>query len=339
MSLSGFARSAISAALAGAVLAACSNSGSQITPAYSSLRQAPAMALHSRLPASITGIREWPMVHTVPTFSSGSLEPAGTTAKVYVSDYDTNTVLIYSAYGKNQKPIGKITNGINGPLGSFVSAAGTLYVTNINGGTVTVYPAGHYKPSKTYTVSEPISVLVDADGTMYVSEYANNEVVEFDKGATSPSRTISISFPESLWLDKNLNLYVSYNDTSAAGHVMKFKHKATTGTDLGITEGFAGGMQLDPKGNLLLGDQTNLVINVYAPGKTSPTRQINTSPADPYKFSMNKAATLIYVAPANEAAVPVFNYASGSLVNTISQSITSPYGIGNSPPEPFGTPF
>ncbi len=340
MSLLRFTGAAISAAVAGAVLAACSSSGSQVTPTSPlSVRQGPSMASHMLRHVSPTGALELPPnSHPLPVFSSQSEVPAGT-GKLYVSDYNANDVLIYNSYGQNQKPTGKITNGISGPLGTFVGPAGTLYVTNLGNSTVTVYPAGHLKPSETLTASEPISVVVDSQGTMYVSEYANSQVVEFDKGATSPTRTISISSPEGVWLDKFLNLYVSYNDASDNGHVMKFKHKSTSGTDLGISEGFAGDVKLDPQGNLLLGDQTNQVINIYARGTTSPARTISTSGYDAYKFSLNKADTRVYDAPGGTATVPVYSYTTGALVNTISSGLTSAYGVSNSPPSAFGTPF
>ncbi|HZT13767.1 MAG TPA: NHL repeat-containing protein [Candidatus Baltobacteraceae bacterium] len=336
-------RPAYGAAALTIALAACAGSGSQLNP------QSP----QSRFPSAVSRMQFSPLTGALlrsgpvqvqnqtrtaePAFSSF----ANSTGKLYVSDYAGNKIVIYPAAGKNQKPSETITTGIAGPLGNFVDAKGTLYVVNSNNSTVTEYPAGASKPSKTFSkgLSLPIGVVVDPLGTVYVSEFSANSIVEFDKGATSPSRTISISQPEGLWLDNAENLYASYIDPSNNGRVMKFKHKSTTGKDLGIAVGPSGDVKLDPNGNLLLGDQINFAIDVFKPGTTTPFRTISTSGNNPYKFAFNSGATLIYVAAPNSNTVPVFNYTSGTLVNTITQGLSSAYGASLSPPEPFGKPF
>jgi len=336
-------RPAYAAAALTLALAACAG-GSQLNP------QSP----QSRFPAALSRVQFSPLTGAIlrsgparaQSQSSRAAESdfgsfANATGHLYVSDYAGNKVVVYPESGKNQKPSRTITTGIAGPLGNFVDAKGTLYVVNSNNSTVTEYPAGAGKPSKTLSkgLSLPISVVVDTLGTVYVSEFSANAIVEFDKGATSPSRTISINEPEGLWLDSSETLYASYTDPSNNGRVMKFKHKSTTGTDLGIAAGPPGDVKLDPNGNLLLGDQTDFIINVYKPGTTTPFRTISTSGNNPYKFAFNNTATLIYVAAPNTNTVPVFNYTSGTLVNTISQGLSSAYGASLSPPEPFGKPF
>lgn len=336
-------RTAYAAAALTFGLAACAGAGSQLNP------QSP----QSRFPSAVSRVQFSPLTGAVLRSGPAGVQNqtrgaesafsslANATGKLYVSDYSGNKISIYPAAGKNQKPSGTITTGISGPLGNFVDAKGTLYVVNANNSTVTEYPAGAVKPSKTLSkgLSAPISVVVDPLGTVYVSEFSPNAIVEFDKGTSSPSRTISINEPEGLWLDNAENLYASYIDPSNNGRVVKFKHKSTTGTDLGIAVGPAGDVKLDPNGNLLLGDQVNFVIDVFKPGKTTPFRTIATSGNNPYKFAFNSAATLIYVAAPNTSTVPVFNYTSGALVNTITQGLSSAYGASLSPPEPFGKPF
>ena len=337
MRLTHMARAAFGMALAGATLAACSSSGSQLTPGSSGLLQS-----RSHVPAmrvvNPTGAIQVPALHT--TVAPNSL-PGNTdliAGKIYVSDYSSNTIDIYPAAGKNQKPTGTITNGISGPLGTCVDGAGTLYVANISNNTVTSYLKGQTTPAKTFSVAQPIGCVVDGKGTLYIAAYAQNLITEFDKGANSPSRTISINNPEGLWLDNALHLYASYNGTDGMGHVMEFNHKATTGTDLGITVSFAGDVRLDPSGNLLLGDQINLVIQVYAPGTTTPARTLNLNSNSPYKFTFNKSATLLDIAAYNTDTVPIFKYSSDSQVNTLS-GLASVYGVSFSPHEPYGTPF
>src|SRR5271156_6441046 len=85
---------------------------------------------------------------------SGGLSPAKKTCKagkLYVSSFKLNYVAVYCTKGHNQPPIGKITDGINGPEGANVDNKGNLYVANTDGNTVTEYAPGSVKPSFTYS--------------------------------------------------------------------------------------------------------------------------------------------------------------------------------------------
>jgi hypothetical protein len=327
------------------LLAGCSGGGSQtsnsalpqISQPQQVLRSAantPFDSLTGRmgLPAgfaAIGGVRE-----TSPGWlSEDAKSPA---AKVYVSDNSANAVYIYKAKSPTA-PIGTITKGLNSPLGNFVDGSGNLYVANFGGNSVTVYPPGETAPSKTYTsgLSEPIGVAVGSDGTIYVSEFVTNEVVEFYKGKTKPSLTLSVHEPEGVALDSSNNLYVSYINNSGSGSVIKFKPKAKTGTDLGISVQVAGDVKLDKKNDVILEDQDAKTVNFYKPGATSPYDTIAVG-ADAYKLALNSAETSVYVATVNPE-VDVYGIRSGTLTGAITSGLQSALGVSLSPAAPLDT--
>lgn len=271
----------------------------------------------------------------------GWLSPAALTQpRVYVSDFNANAIEIYPQGKSNPSPIGTITDGIDGPLGNFVDAKGTLYVANSSNNTVTEYPAGSTSPSATLSsgINHPISVAVDPSGDVAVGEFSQNEILEFPVGGSSPTVTITLlTLPEALAFDRRGRLYAAWNASGSqlVGHVSRCEHMQAVCVDRGITEGESGGLTLDTARNLILGDQTNAVINVYAPKQTSPSRTIPTTGHSPYKFELNKREHKLYVADIDSGTVIVYNYQTGAQIGTISQGLTSAWGVSLSPPAPY----
>ncbi len=125
-------------------------------------------------------------------------------AKVYVADLVRNVVRIYGPGGGNE--IGEITNGIDGPYGMWVVPGGSLYVSNVTSGTVTVYPDGENSPSQTLGgATDVIGVAVSKSGDVYAA--GSNAVYYYGKGATSPTRTVSLPEPEGFGIDAKQNVY------------------------------------------------------------------------------------------------------------------------------------
>ncbi|HKU81058.1 MAG TPA: hypothetical protein VJP76_02725 [Candidatus Tumulicola sp.] len=260
---------------------------------------------------------------------------------IYVSDNSANAILIYPQGKSNPAPIGEITDGIDGPLGTAVSKNGTLYVANSFGNDVTEYPPGATSPSVTLSdgLNYPISVAVDDRGTVAVGEFGQGEILEFEKGSTSPNVTITLlSDPEQLAFDQGRHLYAAWNvnlGSQLQGHVSICRRLRAICADQGIQIGESGGLALDLSGNLILGDQTHQSIGIYPPGSNTPSRTIATTGRDPYKFALNRSEKTLYVADITGGVVAIYNYATGAQTGTITNGLTSAWGVSLSPAAPY----
>lgn len=257
-------------------------------------------------------------------------------ALIYVSDYTGNAVEIYSTKGSNQSPIGKITDGIDGPEGSFVDTHGNLFVSNVLNQTVTMYPRGSTTYKLQYTgFAYPVNVAVGRDGTVYVADLVGEKVPEFPKGSTRTKRTISISYPQGVALDASNNLYVEYNTGAhggGPGQVDKFKPKSIKGTSLGLPIVWGAGDAIDSSGDVVVADQGSpAAVYVFPPGSTKASLTITDGLEDPFRINFDKGDKHLYVADPAVSAVLVYAYPSGTLVNKITSGISSAYGVAISP--------
>jgi len=235
---------------------------------------------------------------------------------LYVSDYTESLVLIYAQGAEGSGPIGEIVNGLSSPQGIAVDKSGTLYVANQGNNTVTEYPAGSIDPSVILStdISEPLDVSVDSNGVLYVGESSADTILEFRPGSTSPDTTISVTHPSELTNSKNDDLYLTYNlhFSSNGGYVEHCKPLKTKCKNRGISTGFAQGIAIDSKGNLLVGDVYNEVIDIFAPGQTSPSRTIATKNQEPGKLALDATDTTLYMADPANFAVELYDYATGT---------------------------
>lgn len=266
----------------------------------------------------------------------GWIEPAATGQHlVYVSDENGQTVYIFPQKGNNQAPIGKITSGVAAPNGLFVDKLGNLFVCNFGGGTVTVYRPGAVTPFRTLkNAGSAIDVVVGVDETTYVSNWDSGSagtVLEYPKGHSLPAVTIPINgAPEGVALDSSNDLFVAYNDNTAGdGEVLKFLPGSKVGSNLGIHVGYVGGATLDSLGNLLVVDQNVPGVDVFPPGATKPSKVI-TGFSLAFDIALTQSNQRLWVTDPFTAVNEV-SYPGGKLVNTITNTISSAFGVATSP--------
>lgn len=260
--------------------------------------------------------------------------------RVYVSSYKLNYVDIYCVKGKNQAPIGKITDGISGPEGLAVDAKGNLYVTNTTGNDVTEYARGSTTPSFTYTaqLGAPAGVAVDTSRNVYVTSLSPASLTVFPQQSNTPKQHITsgLPFPIDVALDPKNNVYVTtYNSGFTAGEILEYAPGTSTGTNLGITTKGPGGIALDKSGDIVTADQGLPGVLVFPPGKTNPSKTFaqNTIDPDPVRLSHNER--LAFVGDAVGNAVYVYDYPSGTLVDTITDGVDGPNGVALDPTAPL----
>jgi hypothetical protein len=270
----------------------------------------------------------------------GWLSPQAKAGKhlLYIADQFGQTVYIFPQKGKNPAPIGAITEGVAAPDGLFVDRHNTLYVCNFGAATITEYPLGVTSPSKTLTGAgvSALDVAVGRDGTVYVADFAegaNGHVFEYAHGSTTPTTTIDLAgYPEGLALDRNDNLFVAYQAMPNAGTVLEYAKGSTQGTDLQLPIVLVGGAAIDAQGNLLVVDQSNPNphVDVFAPGSKVPTIIGGFDLA--FDIALNKSNARLYVSRVqNPAFVYEVAYPKGTIVQQLSNTIQTAYGVATSP--------
>lgn len=294
------------------------------------------------LPLSNGGFEQAARVHALmgvpqPSHRAGGwLSPAAKKAKhlIYVSDFTGNAVEIYPTKGSNPNPIGKITDGISGPEGCFVDQHGNLYVANVSNDTVTMYPHGSTTWKLQYTgFAYPTNVTAGSNGKVYVADLVGEKVVEFPKGSTRSKLTIDISYPQGVAVDTKNNLYVSYNTGAhggGPGDVNEYPPGSTNGTSLGLPIVWSAGDAIDGNGDVVVADQGsgsgNDAVYVFPPGSTKPSETINQGMEDPFRIALDKPYKHLYVADPEVAKLLVYDYPSGTLIESITNGLSSVYG-------------
>jgi hypothetical protein len=108
-----------------------------------------------------------------------------------MSDWDNDVVYVINAQGH------VTTFHVNGSEGLAVDASSNLYVADVAGSNVLVYPATYAAVSKTLPDPgyRPVGVAVDSQGDVAVTSVESNSygpgsVALYAKGATSPTNAI-----------------------------------------------------------------------------------------------------------------------------------------------------
>lgn len=260
--------------------------------------------------------------------------------KVYVADYAANDIEIFPGNNTaNPAPCGKLTTGIDAPLGMAVDAKGTLYVSNYigNGSTYAIneFPRGKTTPKITIQAAAPgYDLWVGKGRVLYVAQPWEDAVVEYAAGSTTPKATLSINGgPYGVGTDQHNNLYVSYlSNVDGLGHVEKFAPGHTTGTDLPMTVSLGGSVRIDSADNVVIGDRNNDILDVFAPKGTTPTRSWSTA-GKPYYLTLNQAETNLYTTAFG--SVQIFDYASGTQIGSISNHLVAAQAIAVYPLPPY----
>jgi DNA-binding beta-propeller fold protein YncE len=115
--------------------------------------------------------------------------------------------------------------------------------------------------------------------------------------------------------------------------VNEYAPHSKTGTKLAFTLGWATNDAFDGDGNLLVADQQGppIAIDVFPPGASEPSQQITQGLVDPVYLAFSKQRNRLFVADPGASAVLVYDYPSGTLVETLNNGLTSVYGVAVSP--------
>jgi hypothetical protein len=203
---------------------------------------------------------------------------------VYMSSWGTASVV--DVLTMDGRQVGQIANGLVEPEGIFIDQNGRLWVANVSGGNVVVYPRGGLSPSKTLTdpVGYPVDVTVCPNGTAYVADLydlnnSNHSSVQvYAPGSTKPTRNLDYASDfrnPFLTCDAAGNVFVAtmVGQSVGDGRVIEFPLGKQAGAkDLGIVVQASAGIKPDNAGNLLVTDIIAHTITEYTEGG-SPTGQ------------------------------------------------------------------
>jgi sugar lactone lactonase YvrE len=197
-----------------------------------------------------------------------------------------------------------------------------------------MYPHGSTTWKLQYTgFAYPTNVTVGKNGMVYVADLVGEKVVEFPKGSTRSKRTIDVTYPQGVALDSKNNLYVSYNTGAhggGPGDVNQYAPGSTNGQNLDLPIVWSAGDAIDGASDVVVADQgsgSNAAVYVFPPGSKTSSKTINQGLEDPFRIAFDKSFASLYVADPEVNALLVYDYASGKLVNSITNGLKSVYGV------------
>jgi hypothetical protein len=261
--------------------------------------------------------------------------------RVYVGNFGSGTVssgidVFPADWSVQPAPCAQIVRGVFTPSGISVDKNGTLYVSDFFFSAITEYPKDSLVPSATILLNHaPQFAYAGVDGTLYVPESFSNQVEIFPRGATMPNRTLSVPNPYGVATDSANNLYViSDTPNISAGRVIKFAPGSSIGTDLGITLGGGTFSIVIASDNRLVVAQ-GTTIAVFAPGATVPSRSFPTPGVASFQIVLSSDEKQLFTVSDSSEKLAVYDFASGTQINSFGTGFRAPDGIAFSPRAPY----
>jgi hypothetical protein len=227
------------------------------------------------------------------------------------------------------------------PDGNFYDHSHHLYNADYCGSAVTEYdPRGNL--IFTYTasgLSNPVGVTADSHNNVYAADFGGGNssiVVEFAQGNTTPIASCSTGLAnEGIAVDTNGAVFVSGNNPSTGvGTLLEYPNGLAgcpAPTTLGVSLGFAGGVQIDRAHNLVACDQ-NIGVDIIPPPYSSVSSTI-TGALDSFHVAINHHNGKIFIADPAGAQVLVDLYPSGTPFTTLgaANGLSDPASVATNP--------
>jgi len=262
---------------------------------------------------------------SAPAAGPGFMKPFAKGAQiVYVASFDGNFINVYAqAAATNSQPIGKLTgsNGLEFPNNIYVSPSGDLYVTSYYG-YLMAYHEATLSPYMTWYDGTGVSTygVTTVGKHVYATQSLSNVINEYVPGTASPIGTLhetNITKLFSIASDSKGDLFVDGLDANSNLLVDEFPNGQQTPKmlqNLGNSATWPGGLAVDIKGNLLVGNVEydylyygdSTAIYTYAPPwNGSPTSTATVSGYLP-QFALTQDAQSLWMTQNN--AVGYYGY-------------------------------
>jgi sugar lactone lactonase YvrE len=308
------ARLAVSAGVAGALLAGCGGSQPLISP--------PELVSHSLAESE-------QHAHAIPLLYVANFDP------------DYNDVTVYHAKAKNPSPIRVISNGLDNPTDDCLDSEGTLYVVNepAAAGWVSEYLADKTKPAKVITkgINTPAFCAIDGSGNLWVTNIGGSNVTEYERGSTKPHTVITngIFYPVGIAIDDSGNMYVANRFTKSSGPANVVVYSAgSKSPSRTIKDGVVSpvGIAIGPDGTLYVTNITENNVEEYRFGQSQPYQTITDSMSEPTAATVNGSGYLYVTNFGNDLVVEFPPGSTTPSRREISNGLHSPEGTAYSPP-------
>jgi len=303
----------VGACLSATLLAACGNGFSSSTP------------------TSVT-----PLLGSQPAYRTGAHPSAVTAHKIYVANFNDNTVTTYKSDGTPTTPT--ITKGLNDPRGIAVDSLGKIYVANfVDNGTNNNVTS--YKPDGTQTTPTitgfcgPTGVAVDKNGKIYVSDVCGGSgtgsvtTYKPDGTPTLPTITDGVAEPQGVAVDKNGKIYVSNNGANGDTWTVTTYNANGQQTLPTITAGLNGnaGISVDATGKIYVANNgpSPGYVSTYRPDGKETTPTI----ANGYPVGIFSVGPKLYVADLNGNTVTTYNALSGKQITPTISGLSGPFDV------------
>jgi hypothetical protein len=262
--------------------------------------------------------------------------PAAGTDDLYVSAFYLTDIADYHMPNKKGRfPYCTITGpkSING-IG--VDRNGVLWVPQEQDqgpGIVTSYAPGCGAPGITLTGnSQPLAIAFGPKGENYVVEWAYGDgsyVAVFPKGATTPSKELQSSAVGSgasgngIGVDRQGDVFFGFaKPYGAGGGIVEFAHGRGQGQllSVGTTGNPGASITFDGKGNMLVPDVINTVIDIFAPPYSALTSTIPLKGSS-YQCALNESENSLACADAEYETADLYSYPAGKYEYSFSKGL------------------
>ncbi len=228
----------------------------------------------------------------------------------------------------------------SGPDGDWVDNKQNAYAANYASIDATEYSkTGSLLATYSTSLTDPVDVTTDVHQNVYVANYGSSgaAVVEYPQGSNTPNNTCNTGLNnEGIAVDNKGDVFLSGNNpNTGSGQLLEYKGglSGCNATTLGATVSFAGGIQIDNKGELIACDQLAGVDIIPSPYTTISKTITVSGGSDYFHDALDQKNKTLFIADAGTGEVYIVTFPGGTLTKTLNSSngLSLPYGVASYP--------